>query len=168
VRLALFQLAQIDHSQGGNVLFPVLFGRLYLLDALLQGGAEAGQARVLRQDLGEDYERVAHLQVLLTLQAHDEALGEFVVPLVADVAEVLVVELFLFLGGLGGAAGAGVERVAEDGEEAREGGALGVENGGVGVPGHDCLEEAEDEAAVLAGFVVRETGDRVGDVRENL
>jgi len=123
VRLLLFQLAQIDHCQGGNVLFPVLFGRLYLLNALLQGGAEAGQARVLRQDFGEDYERVAHLQVLLTLQAHDKALGEFLVPLVADVAEVLVVELFLFLGGLGGA---GVERVAEDGEEAREVGALGL------------------------------------------
>jgi len=77
------------------------------------------------------------------------------------VAKVLVVEGLLLVGGGGGGRRRArvVDGVAEDGEEAWEGGALALECGRVGVPAHHRLQQAEQEAAVLSCFVVRQAGD---------
>jgi hypothetical protein len=46
--------------------------------------------------------------------------------------------------------------------------ALALEHGRVCVPAHHGFEEAEEEAAVAARLVLRETRNRVGYVREDL
>ena len=101
VGLALLELAEIGRGEREYVLALLLLRLLDVLDALLESGAEVAEARIVRQYLGEYDERVAHLHVLLGLEADDEALGELVVPLVAHVAKVLVVELLLPIGRCG-------------------------------------------------------------------
>ena len=120
------------------------------------------------RDLGQNDQRIPHLQVLLGLEAHDKAFGELVVPFVADVAEVLVVELFLLTAGGGGGgivSGSGGWRgVPEHGQKAGMLRAFGFEERRVGVPAHHCLEQAEEETAVAARLVLGEAGYRVGYV----
>ena len=104
-------------------------------------------------------------------------------PLVADVTEVIVVELFgrlcracLFRGG--------IASIAEYGEEAGMTGALLesmvryagvqwaramrylVEFALVGVPAHDCFEQGLKESSVANRLILRAGRQRIGDVRE--
>jgi len=51
------------------------------------------------KNLCQNDKGVAHLQVFLGLETDDKGLGELIMPFVANVAEVLVVEWFLFVGG---------------------------------------------------------------------
>ncbi len=163
LRLFHFQLAQIGRCQRVNVLTFDLFHLFDLLDALLESRAKAGQFRIVRGDFRQNDERVSHLQVLLGLQAHNETLGQLVMPLVTHVSIVLVVQLLLLVRlGL-----SGVERIAEYGQKARMIAALLFEQVRVGVPRHHGLQETKQKAAITACLVVRETCDRVGDVRED-
>ena len=132
-----FQLAQIGRGQRVNVLTFVLFDLFDLLDALLKSRTKASQFRIVRGDFRENDECVSHLQVLLGLQAHNETLGQFVVPLVTHVSIVLIVQLLLLVRlGLCGA-----ERIAEYGQKARMIAALLFEHVGIGVPCHHSLQE---------------------------
>jgi len=158
-----FQLAQIGRGQRVNVLTFVLFDLFDLLDALLKSRTKASQFRIVRGDFRENDECVSHLQVLLGLQAHNETLGQFVVPLVTHVSIVLIVQLLLLVRlGLCGA-----ERIAEYGQKARMIAAFLFEHVRIGVPCHHSLQETKQKATIATRFVVSETCDRVGNVRED-
>ena len=94
----------------------------HLDDPLLDDPGEVDDGGEEGEDLEEDGERVADLNVVLGLEAHDQRLGDLVVPLVAHVAVVLVVDAVVGVGGVAaGRVGALLRLVlhAELGHEAR-------------------------------------------------
>ena len=114
------------------------------------------------QDLEEDGQRVPDLHVVLGLEAHDEGLGDPVVPLVADVSVVLVVDVVVGLV-LAVLVGGGHPEL---GHEPGIPDALLLEDVLRGVPPHDDLEHGGEEASVAVRLVLRAGGDGVRDVAE--
>ena len=91
-----------------QVLALILLVRADLLNPLLQDAVEVSQHREKGQDLEQDRERVPDLDIVFGLEADDQSLGDLVVPLVTDVAVVLVVHVVVAtLGGVSGRGGGG-------------------------------------------------------------
>lgn len=89
LRALLLQDSQIRRRQHVKILPLVLLLIADFLHALLDHLLRSQQHREVILDVHEDDESVADLNVILRAQARDDRLGDFEVPLVTDVTEVL-------------------------------------------------------------------------------
>lgn len=85
-----------------KILALVLLLVANFLHSLLNHLLGSKQHREMVLNVHKDNERIANLNVVLGAQARDNRFGDFKVPLVADVAEVLKPDVIVCVGALKG------------------------------------------------------------------
>jgi hypothetical protein len=172
-----FQLATVRGCQNEEILPLILFfsshlkkchvktkqnapSSTYFLDSDVYNVEQLYEDGEVRQNFDENDERVPDLHVVLGIEADDQRLGDFVVPLVAYVPVVLVADVVV-----------GVRKLVADlelGDETGEVCALIVVGLLVAVPAHDRVKHGAQEATEPVGLVLCARSHHVRDITKYL
>lgn len=114
----------------------------------------------VRQDFDENDERVPDLHVVLGIETDNKRLGDFVVPLVADMSVVFIANVVV-----------GIRKLVADfklGDKTREVCALIVVSLLVAVPAHDGVKHGAQEATEPVGLILSARSHHVRDITKDL